>query len=99
MLLERRSVSRKTPRDGRLEISRASAERLATIGEDFALASGGVAGRGRLYAMTCSCARGTETGHVHHFVESPLLMALTPDTEVLVELDERVPTLRVDRAE
>ena len=99
MLLERRTVSRKTPRDGRLEITPESAARLAALGAEFALASGGETGRGRLEAMPCGCAKGAGGGHVHHFVESPLLMALVPETTVLVELDDRTGTVRVAAAE
>jgi hypothetical protein len=50
MLLDERTVSRKTPLDGRLEISAAAADRLAALGDDFALVSAGRAGRGRLRA-------------------------------------------------
>ena len=97
MLLERRSVSRKTPLDGKLEISSASAARLAALGADFPLASAGREGRGRLQEMTCSCAKAAAGGsHVHHFVESPLLTALVPGSEVRVELDEERPALRVE---
>ena len=97
MLLERRTVSRKTPRDGRLEISAESAARLAALADDFAVTTGGAMGRGRLEAMPCGCAKGAGGGHVHHFVESPLLMALVPESTVVVELDESggAPTVRV----
>lgn len=98
VLLERRAVSRKTPLDGKLEISGASAERLATLGAEFALASGGATGRARLLSMACGCAKGAGSGHVHHFVESPLLMALRPESDVLVELDETPLRLRVEPA-
>jgi hypothetical protein len=101
MLLERRTVSRKTPRDGRLEITAESAARLAALGGDFALARGDAEGRARLHSMPCGCAKGASgatSGHVHHFVESPLLMALVPETTVLVELEEATETVRVERA-
>lgn len=97
MLLERRTVSRKTPRDGRLEISAESAAQLAALAVEFTVVSGGATGRGRLEAMPCGCVKGAGGGHVHHFVESPLLMALVPETTVLVELDDErgSPTVRV----
>ena len=99
MLLERRTVSRKTPLDGKLEISPATAGRLAALGADFALASGGATGRGRLQSMTCSCAKGSGSGHVHHFVESPLLTRLAPEAIVLLELDDASPAgLRIEAA-
>jgi len=101
MLLEQRTVSRKTPRDGRLEITAESAARLAALGSDFALSRGDAEGRAHLHSMPCGCAKGTSdatNGHVHHFVESPLLMALVPETSVLIELEEATETVRVVRA-
>ena len=97
MLLEQRTVSRKTPRDGRLEITPESAARLAALGAEFALTASGETGRGRLEAMPCGCAKGgTSGGHVHHFVESPLLARLAPETTVLIELDETTGTVQVE---
>jgi hypothetical protein len=96
MLLEQRSVSRKTPLDGKLEISPAAAARIAPLGAEFPLAHAGREGRGRLYAMECTCTRAAGERHVHHFVESPLLMALVPGTDVRVELDEQRPALRIE---
>jgi hypothetical protein len=101
MLLEQRTVSRKTPRDGRLEITAESAARLAALGSHFALSRGDAEGRAHLHSMPCGCAKGTPgatSGHVHHFVESPLLMALVPETSVLIELEEATETVRVVRA-
>jgi hypothetical protein len=98
MLLDERTVSRKTPLDGRLEISAAAADRLAALGDEFGLVSVGRAGRGRLRALACSCAKGAGSGHVHHFVESPLLAALAPGAEVRVVLDEREPAVHIELA-
>lgn len=98
MLLDEPTVSRKTPLDGRLEISAAAAERLATLGDEFALVSAGRDGRGRVCSLACTCAKGSDAGHVHHFVESPLLTALVPGAPVRVELDERAPVVRVEPA-
>jgi hypothetical protein len=100
-LLERVVVSRKTPGDGRLMISAASAARLAALGT-VALERDGERGAARLHEMTCTCAKGGVKGeghgeHVHHFVESPLLKALEPGKEVALELDDRAATLRVAR--
>ena len=95
-LLERVVVSRKTPGDGRLMISSASAARLETLG-DVALERGSERGVARVHAMTCTCAKGEGHAHVHHFVESPLLKALTPGMEVALELDEPRATLRIER--
>ena len=96
MLLDERTVSRKTPLDGRLEISAAAADRLAALGDEFALVSSGREGRGQLRHMECTCAKGSGGGHVHHFVESALLAALAPGTAVRVELDARAPVVHVE---
>ena len=96
MLLDQRAVSRKTPLDGKLEVSPEAAARLAALGEEFALVSGGREERGRVERMACACAKGAEGGHVHHFVASPALRALEPGSEVRVELDEARGTVRVE---
>ena len=88
MLLETRQVSRKTPLDGKLEISAATASRLATLGAEFTLVSAGRTGTARLQAMPCTCAKGASASHVHHFVESQALRDLEPGSEVGVELEE-----------
>jgi hypothetical protein len=98
MLLEHRPVSRKTPLDGKLEISAAAAERLAPLGAEFPLGSAGREGRGRLQSLPCTCTKGADGGHIHHFVESPLLRELAPGTEVRVELDEERAKVRVEPA-
>lgn len=87
MLLETRQVSRKTPLDGKLEISAEAASRLATLGAEFTLVSAGRTDIGRLRAMTCTCAKMASGSHVHHFLESPLLRSLTPGSEVGVEME------------
>jgi hypothetical protein len=98
MLLEQRPVSRKTPLDGKLEISPAAAARVAALGVEFPLASAGREGSGRLQSLACTCAKGAGEGHVHHFVESPVLRDLAPGTEVRVELEEGRSGLRVEPA-
>ena len=99
MLLEQCSVSRKTPLDGKLEVSADTATSLASLGAEFAVISAGRPGRGRLQALACSCAKGTTQQHIHHFVESPLFRELTPGVSVRVELDERTPAVRVELVE
>lgn len=95
MLLEERTVSRKTPLDGRLEISVETARRLGPLGPDIRLASGGRQGVARLHAMACTCAKGAAGSHVHHFLESPLLRTLAPESTARVELDETGGSVRV----
>ncbi|MBK5187179.1 MAG: hypothetical protein JJD97_02980 [Gemmatimonadaceae bacterium] len=92
MLIERRTVSRKTPRDGKLEISARAAAQLGSLGASFPLRTGRGDGSARLIAMMCSCEKVAATGqHQHHFVESDLLRALEPDTEVRIETDDARP--------
>lgn len=98
MLLEQRPVSRKTPLDGKLEISPAAAARLGALGAEFPLASAGREGTGRLQSLACTCVKGAGGAHVHHFVESPILRDLAPGTEVRVEVDEARSALRIEPA-
>jgi len=98
-LLEQRTVSRKTPNDGMLEISAATARHLEPLGEYFQLASDGLEGSARLRSMSCTCAKGAGSAHEHHFIEAELLRLLQPGTDVRIALDEaRFNLLRIDRA-
>lgn len=92
MLIEQRTVSRKTPLDGKLEISAAAAARLQPLGDSFPLRTEGAEGRGRLHEITCTCTKAAASGqHQHHFIESALLRVLEPNTEVRVEFDDARP--------
>jgi hypothetical protein len=92
MVIEQPTVSRKTPLDGRLEISESTAARLAPLGEPFPVRTAHGSGEARLHAMTCTCARSERTGqHVHHFVESDVLRALEPGSRVRIELEDAHP--------
>jgi hypothetical protein len=92
VLIEHRTVSRKTPRDGRLEISESTAAHLETLGETFQVRTAHGEGAARLHAMTCTCAKSGSAGqHVHHFVESDVLRALEPGELVRIELDVALP--------
>jgi hypothetical protein len=92
VLIEERTVSRKTPVDGMLEISANAAEQVATLGATFLLSTAGGEGRARLHAMSCTCAKAASSGqHQHYFVESDILRALEPGTDVRVELDDARP--------
>ena len=97
LLLERVVVSRKTPEDGRLLISPATADRLARLGAGIELVSGRERGQAHLSTMSCTCGRGDAGSHFHHFVESPLLAQLVPGDEVRLELDERASILSVEQ--
>ena len=92
MLIEQPTVSRKTPLDGRLEISESAVAKLVPLGETFPVRTAHGTGEARLHAMTCTCAKSARTGqHVHHFVESDVLRALEPGARVRLELDDARP--------
>ena len=92
MFIERRTVSRKTPLDGKLEISAATAAKLQTLGASFPLRTASGEGRARLHEMSCTCTKGAGSGkHLHHFVESDALRSLEVGTDVCVELDDDRP--------
>jgi hypothetical protein len=84
---ERQVVSRKTPLDGRLEISEGAALQLSELGDAVALRCQGREATAGLSSLRCTCAKGAGAGHVHHFVESDVLRALLPGTEVRVVFD------------
>jgi len=86
-LVERRTVSRKTPGDGKLEITKVAAGRLESLGTRFALVVNEQDGEATLGAMPCTC-RGGDTPHVHYFVESALFRSLTAGSEVDLSVDD-----------
>ena len=85
--IERRTVSRKTAGDGKLEITNVAARRLESLGDRFPLVVSGKGGVATLSNMPCTC-RGGDKPHVHYFVESDLLRSLAAGTEVDLLLDE-----------
>jgi hypothetical protein len=87
MFLERRTVSRKTPGDGRLEITKSVAQRLEQLGPTFLIDVDGETARGALGTFECTC-RGESTPHVHYFLESEPLKRLQPGDDVDLALDE-----------
>ena len=86
-LVEARTVSRKTPGDGKLEITKVAAERLESLGNRFAVRVSDRDGEGTLGTMPCTC-RGEEKPHVHYFVESDLFRSLVPGTSVDLLVDD-----------
>jgi hypothetical protein len=97
MLLEVREVSRKTPRDGRLEITGETARRLAPFGATLPVEVDLQRAEGALEVMACQCEKGGGlAGHTHHFVRSSLFAALTVGETVVLELLEG-PVLAVAR--
>ncbi len=87
MFLEKCMVSRKTPKDGKLEISKRAAASMLAPALELDLVVNGVAGCGSVTTMRCTC-RGAGDEHVHYFLQSELLKALRADTEVLVSVSD-----------
>jgi hypothetical protein len=85
--IEHRTVSRKTPADGKLEITKAAAGRLESLGAGFPIVVDDRHGNGALATMPCTC-RGHDKPHVHYFVESELLRSLAAGSEVDLFLDD-----------
>lgn len=92
-LIEQRTVSRKTPSDGMLEISAVSADRLETLGAYFSISSKGLDGMARVRSMACTCSKGAGSGHLHYFIEAELLRLLDPGTDVRIAFDDARPDL------
>ncbi len=86
MLLEVRAIGRKTPRDGRLEVSDTTFRRLsivpaltARVGDSCAPAV--------LERLSCTrCAHHEGEAHDHPFVTSELFQSLVPGEHCAVEL-------------
>ena len=92
MYIEQRTVSRKTPLDGKLEISAAAAARLQALGASFTLRTAAGEGSARLLEMSCTCTKAAASGqHQHHFIESELLRALEANTDVRLSFDDACP--------
>ncbi len=97
MLLEIREVSRKTARDGRLEVTEASARRLAMVPPPLQVELDSARDEGAIVDMTCDCAKGGRVGgHRHYFVQSPLFRTLSAGETIVLELVEG-PLLTVAR--
>lgn len=94
MLIESRTVSRKTPIDGRLEITKVGAARLGGLGDGFEIAIGDEHAPAKLGTMECTC-RGPERPHVHYFLESPVLKQLEAGAIVDLELEGTGNRIRV----
>jgi hypothetical protein len=94
MLLERRTVSRKTRGDGRLEITSRAAARLRDLGHALEVELDGRRSAAALESMTCTC-RGEAKPHAHYFLQSSPFKRLTPGTEVDLELDETLGMVRL----
>jgi hypothetical protein len=87
VLLDVRAASRKTPLDGKFEVSADAARRLQSLPSPFPVALSGAEGVGVLSEMPCSCARAGGGGHLHHFVTSDLFRSLVPERRYAMALE------------
>src|SRR5688500_1046889 len=85
MLLERRTVSRKTPGDGKLEISRGAAEELRGRAPALEVELHGARAPGHVETTTCTCAK-VGAPHEHYFLTSELLRSLPASADVELHL-------------
>ena len=86
-LLEERTVSRKTPRDGKLEITRPTGLRLEQLGNPtLEIETPAGPGTATLTTQACTC-RGPDNPHEHWFLTSPLFRALVPGSIVSLSLE------------
>ena len=92
--IEHRTISRKTPGDGKVEITKVAAGRLETLGDAFAVRVASADGRAKLGEMPCTC-RGKDAPHVHYFVESELFRSLVPGSTVELLVDDAAHRLVV----
>ena len=94
--LERRTVSRKTARDGRHEISADTAARLAMLESPFDVTVDGVGDRARVIRMPCTC---RPEAHEHWFIEAPALRSLVAGSEATTSLAADGRTVDIRTAE
>ncbi|MFN8572895.1 MAG: hypothetical protein U0132_12680 [Gemmatimonadaceae bacterium] len=87
MLLEVRSASRKTPADGRFEISGGTARRLAALDAPVEIFLDDLSGTGRLEELSCTCQK-AGAPHAHHFLVCDLFRTMIPERTYAVELTE-----------
>jgi hypothetical protein len=97
MLLERRTVSRKTPNDGKLEISRVTADAVSPLGPRLTVAWQGSDAPAAVVTLVCTCPKGAGQ-HQHLFLESALFRTLEPGSEVDLKLEEGTDRVSVTPA-
>jgi hypothetical protein len=91
-LLEHRSVSRKTARDGKHEVSVQTAARLRTLPLPFDVIVDGVPDRGTLVAMACTC---RPEAHEHWFIEANALRSLEAGREATTSVRDDGRTVEI----
>ncbi len=81
--IERAVVGRKTPADGKLEITAALAHELGGDGAEIEVRVASAEVRGVVEAMPCTCAKAGASGkHEHHFVQCDVFRELGVGTQL-----------------
>lgn len=91
-VLDVRTVSRKTARDGKHEISPVTAARLRTLTSPFIVVVDGVHGRGSVESMACTC---RPEAHEHWFIQSDALRSLEAGREATTALSADGQTVEI----
>lgn len=102
MFLESLVVPRKTPSDGKLEISRATADAIRRVAPRVTVHANGADAEGTVMFVECTCEKGSESGaHEHCFLQSDLFKSLRAGSELSLELspEERTVVLARGRKE
>ncbi|MBL8962039.1 MAG: hypothetical protein JNJ98_19405 [Gemmatimonadetes bacterium] len=98
MLLEVRAVGRKTPQDGRLDISESTFRRLTIIGDRLQGRVGESVAPATLERRACQrCSTHAESGGEHLFVVSEAFRSLAPGEHCVLELADDAVTIEVSR--
>jgi hypothetical protein len=88
MYLETCKVSRKTPGDGKLQVSLTTWRSLEGAGHALTARLQSRDAALGLYTMECTCTRSGPGGpHRHYFLQSTLFHELVPDQNVRLDLD------------
>ena len=92
--IENVTVSRKTPRDGKLEICAEFAELLgkAPGGIVVRMGDSNTARPAAVVTMPCGCA-GPEQHVTHHFLQAEAFKSLTPESRVCLKVESEDPFL------
>ena len=91
-VLEVRTVSRKTARDGKHEISADTAARLRALRTPLTVVVDGVRDHASVAPMPCTC---RPEAHEHWFIESEALRSLEAGREATTSLDAEGETIAI----
>jgi hypothetical protein len=94
-ILERRTISRKTARDGKHEISAETAARLRTLSAPLDIIVDGVTDTATVVPMACTC---RPEPHEHWFLEAAALRSLEAGREATTSLASDGRTIAIQSA-